>query len=205
MRYGDDYNLWGDYGSFPNINESTIHNAIADDQATARFTRRQLKKRTDWQVWKEAEFKQLHLYNTQDMFGAPIRRPPRSTILPFVWTYLFKDGIKPKAPGTCNGGKRYGKAVTLAYTYASCVEQPGSRMFWALSALHGMIVLGADAGNAFAEAPPPIQPFYMAMNLVDRMPWKQTHPRGRRTPRKRCPSRTPGGSTPLGKAHRPNS
>jgi hypothetical protein len=173
MRYGDDYDLWGKYGSFPEVDESTIHNAIADEQTVARFTRRQLCKRTDWQVWKEAEFKQLNSYNTQNMFGAPIRRPPKSTVLPFVWTYLFKDGIKPKARGTCNGGKRYGKAVTLAYTYASCVEQPGSRMFWALSALHGMTVLGADAGNAFAEAPPPVEPFYMAIDDQFRTWWTE--------------------------------
>jgi hypothetical protein len=173
LRYGDDHDLWGDYDSFPIVHESTIHNAIADDITAARFTRRQLRKRTDWQVWKEAEFKQLNSYHTQDMFGDPIKRPHKSTVLPFVWTYLFKDGIKPKARGTCNGGKRYGKAVTLAYTYASCVEQPGARMFWSLSALHGMTVLGADAGNAFAEAPPPIQPFFMAIDDQFRTWWTE--------------------------------
>jgi hypothetical protein len=147
------------------VDESTIHQAIANDQVAAQFTRRQLKKRMDWQVWKEAEFKQLNSYNTQDMFGNPTRRPPKATVLPFFWTYLFKqDGIKPKARGTCNEGNRYGKAVTLAYTYASCVEQPGARMFWSLSALHDMTVLGTYAGNAFAEAPPPAEPFYMAID-----------------------------------------
>ena len=30
----------------------------------------------------------------------------------------------PKARGTCNGGPRYVKAVTLAKIYAACVEQP---------------------------------------------------------------------------------
>jgi hypothetical protein len=164
MRYGDDYDLWDNKDSFPAIDEDTIRQAIADDQAVARFTRRQLKRREDWKVWQEAEWKQLTSYNMQDMFGKPIRRPPKATVLPFVWTYLFKDGVKPKARGTCNGGKRYGKAVTLAHTYASCVEQPGARIFWSLAALHGMTVLGADAGNAFAEAPPPIQPFYMAID-----------------------------------------
>jgi hypothetical protein len=73
MRYGKDYDLWGDHNSFPDVDESTIHQAVADeDQVAAHFTRRQLKRRTDWQVWKEAEFKQLNSYNTQDMFGAPI-------------------------------------------------------------------------------------------------------------------------------------
>jgi hypothetical protein len=174
IKYGEDYDLWGDHDSMPNVHEDTIHQAIADDQAVARFTRRQLKRREDWQVWKEAEWKQLTSYHTQDMFGTPIARPKQSTVLPFVWTYLFKDGIKPKARGTCNGGKRYGKAVTLAHTYASCVEQPGARIFWSLSALHGMTVLGADAGNAFAEAPPPIQPFYMAIDDQFRTWWTES-------------------------------
>jgi hypothetical protein len=174
MKYGDDYDLWDDKTSMPIVDEYTIHQAIADNQAVARFTRRQLKRREDWPVWKEAEWKQLKSYHTQDMFGTPIRRPPKSTVLPFVWTYLFKDGIKPKARGTCNGGKRYGKAVTLAHTYASCVEQPGARIFWSLAALHGMTVLGADAGNAFAEAPPPIQPFYMAIDEQFRTWWTES-------------------------------
>jgi hypothetical protein len=39
------------------------------------------------------------------MFGEPIARPHKATVLPFVWSYLFKDGVKPKARGTCNGGK----------------------------------------------------------------------------------------------------
>jgi hypothetical protein len=98
------------------------------------------------------------------MFGDPIHRPPKSTVLPFVWMNLFKDGIKPKARGTCNGGKHYGKAVILAYTYASCMEQPGSRMFWSLSSLHGITVLGADAILYGNRRP--------ILNTVDGMPWE---------------------------------
>jgi hypothetical protein len=174
MKYGEDFDLWDNKNEFPSIDKDTIRQAVADDQAVARFTRRQLKRREDWKVWQQAEWKQLTSYNTQDMFGKPIKRPPKSTVLPFVWTYLFKDGITPKARGTCNGGKRYGKAVTLAHTYASCVEQPGARIFWSLAALHGMTVLGADAGNAFAEAPPPIQPFYMAIDDQFRNWWTES-------------------------------
>jgi hypothetical protein len=42
------------------------------------------------------------------MFGTPVSRPSQATVLPFVWTYLMKDGTTKKARGTCNGGKRYG-------------------------------------------------------------------------------------------------
>ena len=103
------------------------------------------------------------------MFGDPVRRPSGAIVLPFVWAYSIKiDSISGeliyKARGTCNGGKRYGKAVTMAETYATCVAQPACRLYWAITASEGLISIGADAGNAFAEAPPPVEPFYMAID-----------------------------------------
>jgi hypothetical protein len=82
-----------------------------------------------------------------------------ATVLPFVWTYVIKEDPKSgaailKARGTCKWGKPIGKAVTIAETYATCVEQPACRLFWSLAASTNLIVMGADAGNAFAEAPP---------------------------------------------------
>ena len=73
---------------------------------------------------------------------------------------LFKENPlttveEPKARVTCNGGKRYGEAVTLAETYTACVEQTAHRLTWALTCI------GYDVGNAFSEAPAPSQPFYM--------------------------------------------
>ena len=100
------------------------------------------------------------------MFGDPIPWPDGATVLPFVWAYILKQcpltgKLIYKARATCNGGLRYGKAVTMAETYATCVEQPACRMYWSLTASHNLLVMGADAGNAFAEAPPPLQRFYM--------------------------------------------
>ena len=54
--------------------------------------------------------------------------------------------------------------VSLAHTYAAALEQPGARMFWALSALHNYTVYGADATNAFAQAPPPVAPLYVTID-----------------------------------------
>jgi hypothetical protein len=42
----------------------------------------------------------------------------------------------------------------LDETYANCVEQTSSRLFYAL-------IYGADVSNAFAEAPPPKQGFFI--------------------------------------------
>ena len=144
--------------------------------AAITLTRSQLKKRTDYQKWREAEWAQHDKYMTQQMFGDPRPRPPQATVLPFVWTYLIKEDPKTgepiyKARGTCNGGKRYGKAVTIAETYATCVEQPACRIFWSIAASANLVVMGADAGNAFAEAPPPVDPFYMIIDDQYREWW----------------------------------
>ena len=134
------------------------------------LTRRRILQLPDFPAWQASEYAQHDKYKSQGMFGDPMVRPHGAIVLPFVWTYLYKDG-KPKARATCNGGARYGKAVTLAETYANCVEQPACRLFWSLAACHGLIVLGADAGNAFAEAPPPDQPFYMLIDEQYRAWW----------------------------------
>ena len=52
------------------------------------------------------------------MFGKPILRPHNATVLLWVWNYMMKEDPltgKPiyKAQGTCNGGKRCGKAGSL--------------------------------------------------------------------------------------------
>ena len=68
-------------------------------------------KQPDWDLWEQSEFKQHDAYEAQDMFGEPTPPPQpttddtgrkiEATILPFVWTYLHKDGKKQKARGTC--------------------------------------------------------------------------------------------------------
>ena len=154
--------------------EDAEHYATINGIVPVKLTRRIVQKQPDWNQWEQSEFKQHDAYEAQNMFGKPIPPPPPTfdaqgnkievTILPFVWTYLYKEGNIPKARGTCNGGKRYGKAVTLAHTYASCIEQPAARLFYALAALEGMIIHGADASNAFAEAPAPVSPLYMKID-----------------------------------------
>ncbi len=52
-------------------------------------------------------------------------------------------------------------SVTLAETYASALDQTASRVFWAATAIYNLVTIGADAANAFAEAPPPVAPLYV--------------------------------------------
>ena len=150
------------------------HDAV---DAFLNYTRAQLRKRPDYQQWRESEWQQHDKYFLQNMFGDPILCPDGAIVLPFVWTYILKEDpitgeMKAKLRATCcNGGKKYGKAVTLAETYATCVEQPACRLYWSLVAALCLLAMGADAGNAFAEAPPATQIFYMRIDDQFREWW----------------------------------
>jgi hypothetical protein len=140
--------------------------------AVQKFTRRTLEKRDDWPDWAASEHKQLNQYAKQDMFGSPIPPPPNAAVFNWVWTYVLKtDGTK-KARGVCDGSTRGGQVRTQDHTYASCVEQTSLRLFYALCALESLVAYGADASNAFAEAPPPKQTFYMRVDKVFKDWWE---------------------------------
>ena len=165
-RTGDD-----EAYAWPPISAEAIEQAVIKGLAIPKLSRKKLRHTDTWPRWRKQEWGQLTKYDKQEMFGTPTPRPiDRNTvILPWVWTYLHK--IDPnsleeveKARGTCNGGKRYGRAVTLAETYAACVEHPAQRLFWAITASESLITLGCDVANAFAEAPPPAVPFYMEVD-----------------------------------------
>ena len=118
------------------------------------------------------------------MFGKPQKPPPRSNILPLIWIYLVKtDGTK-KARCICNGSPRQKGTVTLDHTYAAALDQAGSHTFWDMAALHDYKFHGADATNAFAEAPPPNAPLvvtidnqykYWWTNVMKQMPIPDGH------------------------------
>ncbi len=61
--------------------------------------------------------------------------------------------------GTYLGGLR--QVRILGKTYANCVEQTSSRLFYAIVAAENLLIYGADVSNAFAEAPPPKQGFFI--------------------------------------------
>ena len=148
-------------------NESSDKNIVKQKNAKVveKLTRKLLMERDDWDDWRKSEAKQLDQYQQQGMFGNPEPRPTKANILSLLWTYLVKaDGTK-KARCCCNGNPGRQGSITLAHTYAACVEQPAQRVYWGLVAIKNYIAIGADASNAFAEAPPPKAPLYV---LVDR-------------------------------------
>ena len=56
-------------------------------------------------------------------------------------------------------------------TFAICLEQTGSRIFWATNTIHNHIVIGADSSNIFAEASAPKAPLYVYIDTQFREWW----------------------------------
>ena len=129
--------------------------------AGKKLTRKRLKAQDDWNEWQASEWKQLDAYRDQDMFDSPEPRPRGVNLLNLLWCYLVKDDGRKKARCVCNGSKRMQGTVTLAETYAASLDQTASRVFWAATAINNFVTIGADAANAFAEAPPPVAPLYV--------------------------------------------
>ena len=132
-------------------------------EAGHKFTRRQLLKRDDWIDWNSSEFKQLNQYETQNMFNNPEKLPlgKKLNILPMIWNYLVKTCGTKKARCVADGSPRQSGAITLAHTYAACLEQPAARLFWGAAALKNYQVYGCDCSNAFTEAPHPKAPLHL--------------------------------------------
>jgi hypothetical protein len=169
---------WTDKTKWPPITDESIRMAINKGLAIPKITRRKAMQTESWTKFRDSEWIQLDKYSNQDMFGEPCPHPSSAdtVVLPWVWTYLYKiDPVSledvEKSRGTCNGGSRHGKIVTLAETYAACVEQPAHRMVWAIIAGLNYIGLGCDVSNAFAEAPPPKKPYFMVIDQQFRDWW----------------------------------
>jgi hypothetical protein len=92
------------------------------------------------------------------MFGDPCALTSDEAVFNLVWTYNIKalDGRK-KARCTCDGSPQSGMVRILDKTYANCVKQTSSRLFYAILAVEYLLIYGADVSNAFAEVPPPKQ------------------------------------------------
>ena len=127
-----------------------------------RLTRGKLLKQPNWAEWQQSEYLQLDQYEEQGMFGNPILQQADMSVFNSVWTYAIKAlDSRKKARWTCDGSTRSGQAKILDETYANCVDQTSSRLFYAISAVENLLIYGADVSNAFAEAPPPKQGFYI--------------------------------------------
>ena len=137
-----------------------------------RLTRGKLLKQPDWDEWQASEYLQLDQYDAQGMFGQPVPRSKDMSVFHSVWTYAIKAlDARKKARWACDGSPRSGQAKILDETYANCVDQTSSRLFYAISAAENLLIYGADVSNAFAEAPPPKQGFYIHPDRAFREWW----------------------------------
>ena len=135
-------------------------------------------KQEDWLDWEQSEFLQLNQYEQQNMFSHPGPLPPTDTdfsILPMIWVYLIKTDGRKKARCVANGAPHLKGTITLSATYAACLDQSACRLFWSIAAIKNKKVFGADAQNAFAEAPPPKSPLYLKTDEAFRNWWKHKH------------------------------
>jgi hypothetical protein len=119
-------------------------------------------KQDNWINWQRLEYLQLNQYANQKCFRDPTGVDKDNVVFHLVWTYNIKalDGRK-KAHCICNGSSCSGLVKVLDKVYANCVDQTSSRLFYAVSAAKNFLIFGSDVYNAFAEAPPPMQGFYI--------------------------------------------
>jgi hypothetical protein len=139
-----------------------------EEQSLKRLTRAKLKRLPTWHLWQrgpKGEFAQLDEMDRQGMYGEPVRAPSDAIVLRQHWVYTLKTDGSRKARNCCDGSFRAAPILHgQAKTYASCIEQPCMRLFFALASLHGLSVYGADATNAFANSPPPAIPTFVAID-----------------------------------------
>lgn len=142
------------------------------EPVSTSFTLKQ-KQRTDWPQWKDSKYKMLNQYKEQGMFSDPMPLPSNANALRMLWTYLLKICGTRKSRMVCNGSTRQKGTVTLGHTYANSLEAASERLFWSIVAQEGLLAIGADVSNAFAEAPPPKAPLYLYIDDTYREWWTE--------------------------------
>jgi hypothetical protein len=142
---------------------STIF-GTAKERALSKLSRSRLQKISTWSLWQQAEWKGLDDMYNRNMYGKPVKLPPGAVLLRPLWTYSFRNTGERKARNCCNGSPRAAPNLKWEQTYASCIDQPSMRIFYALSAALGMTVMMGDVTNAYAHSPPPSQPTYVRID-----------------------------------------
>ena len=155
---------WSDPHNPPPPADANTFVAMDRGQVKPRLTRAYLLKQSDWIDWSVSEYKQLNQYHAQGTFGEPIHPLRSRNILLLIWTYLIKSDGTKKACCACNGIPSHKGSVTTAHTFAAALDQSGACTFWPIPALHNYTAFGAEATNAFAEAPPPTTPLYVTID-----------------------------------------
>lgn len=133
--------------------------------ASSQFTRKQLMRRDDFELWREAEYKQLDTHESDGMFGKPCPRPRNAIVLHSIWSYSLKwDGTRKAR--NCGDGRplRDDHCRRLESMYTACVSQVGVKIFFALSAILNYVIYDLDAVNVFGQAGKLFQSVYLEVD-----------------------------------------
>jgi deoxyuridine 5'-triphosphate nucleotidohydrolase len=138
-----------------------------------KFTPKQIRESPDYPLWRQSQFQQLDMYDEQGMFGKPQQRQCHMNVWKLLWTYIQKPHPDNRLKARCvvNGSKHARKAAQVGHTFANSLGQDSERLFWALAAKLGLLVIGADVSNAFAEAPTSDNDLYVQPDDVFRDWW----------------------------------
>ena len=134
---------------------------IPDADLAQQFSMKQAMNHVDWPEFKKGQYKQLNQYWDQGMFSYPMPLPRNANALQMLWRFNIKACGTRKSRMVCNGSPRQKGTVTIGHTYANALDAASERLFWALVASEGLIAIGADVSNAFAEAPAPKAPLFL--------------------------------------------
>jgi hypothetical protein len=70
-----------------------------------------------------------------------------------------------KARACIDGSRRAAPWLRVGVsTYASCIEQPAMKLFFAMCAIHCLLVTFGDSDNAYQQSPPPTKQCHMAID-----------------------------------------
>ena len=119
---------------------------------------------------------QLDQYEQQDTFGEPCPLPVNANCLDLLWVYTVKTDGTLKSRCVCNGRPSNKNTAIFGYSFAKSLDQVGARIFWAVAAAKNLIVRGADASNAFAEARAPKIPLFVKIDQPFRDWWYHKYP-----------------------------
>ena len=118
-----------------------------------RFACRSLKTLSNWNEWTDAYNQQLDDHAKAGAFGNPIEHKDllpkqQRQICRLQRTNVVKTSGKRKCRAYVDGSPRAAPRLREDVpAYASCIDQPGMKLFFALAVREGMSVTFADTTN----------------------------------------------------------
>jgi hypothetical protein len=139
-----------------------------EERALPKLTRHRLKKLSNWSDWDKAFDAQLDAHLRDGAIGDPVPRPKCNSkggppnILRIQWSLCVKTDGRRKARACIDGSPRAAPWLReMAQTYASCIEHPCMKLFFALCAYLNFVLTYGDVDNAYQNSPSPSEPCYL--------------------------------------------